>query len=194
MRPSYLRTDEREDLISSLKLVDLSCQQLAADLQYWKWTLVGVHSSLQAAMVFHLSFGNDLLVARPKDAERWLEAYHGDEDYPDMHMDYFMDLYSKTKSEEVLGFRITIDEHQDDSVRRLLNLRNDFIHFMPKGWSIQLAGLPRICLDALDVVSRIAQGPIQMRWGDDDQKARFQDLMVACSHQLATLKGRYEDA
>ena len=193
MTETYLRTDEREDLISSLKLVRLSAQQCIDDLHYWKWILVGTHSSLQAAIVFHLSFGNDLLVAKPAHARKWLDAYRGDGDYPDMHMDYFMDLYKKAKSEDVLGFCLKTTESHDFSVERLLRLRNEFIHFMPKGWSIELAGLPGICIDSLNVIAAIAQGPIQMRWDDDSQAARFSGVLAECIDLLGKLRDAYID-
>jgi hypothetical protein len=37
-------------------------------------------------------------------------------------------------------------ESHDKSVRKLNSFRNDFIHFVPKGWTLELTGLPRICL------------------------------------------------
>jgi hypothetical protein len=194
MTEAYLRTDEREDLISSLKLVRLSVQQCADDLQYWKWALIGAHSSLQAAIVFHLSFGSDLLVAKPEHAKKWLEAYRENADYPDMHMDYFMELYRKAKAEDVLGFRLLATESQDANVKRLLGFRNDFIHFMPKGWSIELAGLPAICIDSLNIVAALAQGPIQMRWDDDSQKARFSAVLAESIELLEKLGDLYDDA
>ena len=194
MAEDFLRTDEREDLISSLKLVRISAQRAETDLQYWKWILIGTHSALQAAIVFHLSFGNDLLVAKPAHANRWLNAYRGNGSYPDMHMDYFLDLYRKAGSVEVLGFRLPTTETQDASVQRLLEFRNDFIHFMPKGWSIELAGLPDICIDSLNVVSALANGPIQMRWEDDSQQDRFRIILRDSIELLMQLKSAYGSA
>jgi hypothetical protein len=194
MTDRYLRTDEREDLISSLKLVALSLRHCAADLHYWKWILIGAHSSLQAAIVFHLSFGNDLLVAKPGHAKKWLEAYRGDKDYPDMHMDYFMDLYRKAKIVEILGFHLVTTELQDVSVKRLLDLRNDFVHFMPKGWSIELAGLPQTCLESLNVIAALSNGPIQMRWEDEAQKVRFASVLDETHRALSNLCVTYNDA
>jgi len=34
---------------------------------------------------------------------------------------------------------------------QLNNLRNEFIHFVPKGWSVELAGLPQICANCINV-------------------------------------------
>ena len=187
-----MRTDEREDLLSSLQLVRVSARECRNDVQFWKWMLVGSHSSLQAAIVFHLSFGNDLLVAKPAHAKKWLEAHRSGGDYPDMHMDFFLDLYEKAKSHEVLGFRLITEVAQDESVKRLLELRNDFVHFMPKGWSIELAMLPGVCLHSLEVVAAIAQGPIQMRWETDAQAARFESVLAECRNLLRAFQADYD--
>ena len=188
MSEAYLRTDEREDLIASLKLVRLSLQQCALDSQYWKWVLIGAHASLQAAIVFHLSFGNNLLVAKLGHAHKWLDAHREHTAYPDMHMDYFMDLYRKSKTQEILGFRLATTQSQDCNVDRLLDFRNAFIHFMPKGWSIELAGLPGICMDSLNIVEGLAQGPIESRWESDLQRSEFAELLFDCITLLRNLR------
>jgi hypothetical protein len=43
---------------------------------------------------------------------------------------------------------LTSDERAD--LEKLNNLRNEFTHFRPKGWSLETAGLPTIVLLALD--------------------------------------------
>jgi len=187
----YLRSDEREDLLSSLKLVHVSARECREDVQFWKWVLIGTHASLQAAIVFHLSPGNDLLVAKPAHSKKWLEAHRTGGDYPTMHMDFFPELYEKAKAHEVFGFRLASTATQDESVRKLLDLRNDFVHFMPKGWSIELMGLPDICLDALQLVKQLAQGPMSMRWYDDTTARRFHVLLGECQQLLEVLRRDY---
>jgi hypothetical protein len=190
----YLQTDEKEDLISSLKLVQVSADLCQGDVQFWKWVLVGTHSSLQAAIVFHLGFGNDLLVAKPAHAKKWLAAYRGGNDYPDMHMDYFLELFDKAKTQAILGNRLRSTESQDKSVERLLAFRNEFVHFMPKGWSIELAGLPEICIDALRLIEDLAANALSYRWEDEDQAARFSELLSCCFTSLSRLQAQYNAA
>ena len=180
MSAQYLRTDERDDLLASLKLVCVSARECQRDIQFWKWILVGTHSSLQAAIVFHLSFGNNLLVAKPKYAKKWLEAHRTEGNYPNMQMDFFLELYEKAKAQEVLGFRLATQASQDESVEMLVTLRNEFVHFMPKGWAIELAGLPGICLNALGVIELLLRGPMQKRWENEAQTANVQGLLAEC--------------
>lgn len=192
MSADYLRTDEQEDLLSSLKLVCISAQECRHDDQFWKWILVGTHSSLQAAIVFHLSFGNSFLVAKPNHTKKWLAAHQSGGNYPDMHMDYFLELYEKAKSQEVMGFRLTTHASQDESVKLLTELRNDFVHFMPKGWSIELAMLPPICLDSLALVEELARGPLRVRWESDSQAEHANALLSDSRDLIRTLQMNYD--
>src|SRR5690349_19195011 len=101
----WLRTDEREDLLSSLGMLSLACEQAVTDIAAWKWIVTMTHSALQGAMAFHLGFGNDLLVAKPKHATKWLRAHRDRSPYPEMMMDSFLGLYGKLQKHEILGYK-----------------------------------------------------------------------------------------
>ena len=93
MKEIWLRTDERKDIIASLRIVSVAADLVNADLAAWKWIIMGTHSALQSTMAFHLGFGNDLLVARQADAEAWLQAHEAGTPYPEMMMHNFLNLY-----------------------------------------------------------------------------------------------------
>ena len=57
MKERWLRTDEREDVLASLRMVDSSCDAADKDLNAWKWIVIGTHSALQGVMALHLGFG-----------------------------------------------------------------------------------------------------------------------------------------
>ena len=42
---------------------------------------------------------------------------------------------------------------QERSIGQLNRLRNEFIHFVPKGWSLEVSGLPQIVGDCLNAIS-----------------------------------------
>jgi hypothetical protein len=53
---------------------------------------------------------------------------------------------------------------QTRDVRRLhREFRNEFAHFVPKGWSIEKAGLPRIIRAALDTTEMLMAHPRVVR-------------------------------
>ncbi len=51
------------------------------------------------------------------------------------------------------GFPLKLSDSQKDSIDWLKKiLRNNFEHYIPKGWSIEMHVLPRISMDILDVI------------------------------------------
>jgi len=191
MEEVWLHTDEREDVLASLRMVSSSCDAVQADIGAWKWVVVGIHSALQSAMAFHLGFGNDLLVSRHEDAAAWLAAHEDGTPYPEMMMDSFPSLYKKLKRHEVLGYRFTPSGTQGGNINRLNRFRNEFVHFMPKGWSIEVSGMPALCLDCLDVVDQLDQNSLCMRWEGEEQHQAFREVLELCQSKLQALRSGY---
>lgn len=178
MSEFWLRTDEREDAIASLKLYVDAVSKVNSDIVYWKWAIISLHSAVQSLMAFHLGFGNDLLVMPQEDAETWLKAHESGAAYPETKMDSFLNLYKKIKKHEVLGFKFIPTGQQGGSIKRLNWFRNEFVHFMPKGWSIEMSGMPSICLDNLNIMKSLNDGPVGMRWEDEKQADLFSGLLT----------------
>lgn len=177
MSEIWFMTDEREDVIASLSLFIQAVNLLDDDSSYWKWSIISLHSAVQGMMAFHLSFGNDLLVMCQSDAEKWLESHETGGEYPETQMDGFLNLYKKIKKHEVLGFSFKPEGQQGRSIKKINLFRNEFIHFMPKGWSIEMSGMPNIFNDCLNVIKALSEGPISMRWEDEDQKTIFSNKL-----------------
>jgi hypothetical protein len=173
MSEIWFRTDEREDVIASLSLFIQSVKLLEEDSLYWKWSIISLHSAVQGMMAFHLSFGNDLLVMSKSDAEKWLESHETDSEYPETQMDGFLNLYKKIKKHDVLGYYFKPRNQQGRSIKKINIFRNEFIHFMPKGWSIEMSGMPKIFNDCLNVIKALGEGPVSKRWEDENQKNVF---------------------
>ena len=183
MTTQWLRTDEKEDLISSLKMIDVAVRSLPADEQMWKWVVISTHAAVQGMFVVRLESGDSFEVSKPKGVEKWLAAHRGDRNYPELKMDYFTELYGKVKSGKVQGFNFQPNSTRDENITRLNSLRNDFIHFMPKGWSIEIALLCEVCLDCLNMVQSIG-ATLETRWDNDEQADRFERM---CRNAIANL-------
>ena len=191
MSDIWLRTDEREDAIASLKLYAYTINHCGEDLSYWKWALVSLHSAVQAIMAIHLGFGNNLLVMCQEDAEEWLKAHYDGKPYPSTKMDTFLNLYKKIKRHTVFGYRFAPKARQGRSMKCLNLFRNEFVHFMPKGWSIELSGMPNICLDCLEVIRELNSGFVHSRWDSEDQAAEFEALVSEAARATRDLHNRY---
>lgn len=158
----WLRTDTHNEAISALKMANKCLEFLNEDIYYWKYILLTIHESLQSFMVLALKGTNNLNVLTKKSKEEWIQAYEkrreGEEvSFPKERLDKFSDLFKKIQRKGMLyhvpGLKYSPTAAQKKSVKRLhVEFRNNFIHFTPKGWSIEVLGLPQICLDCLEVI------------------------------------------
>ena len=74
MSNKYLKTDEREEVISNLEMLADTLSKIKEDLYNWKWAILSLHSSLQGFMVLALRGGNGLNCLRDKIKKEWLKA------------------------------------------------------------------------------------------------------------------------
>lgn len=168
MSSRFLRTSEHEEAVRSLEWAELQARELTADPYLWKWVFVSLHNAAQGFMVLALWNGNGLLALDPRVAAKWLKAYEGGGPFPNEKLDRFLNLYDKVK--DAANFN-TIGSHAfrarddvDSSFQRLNEIRNDFTHFTPKGWSLELAGLPGICLNALLLIEHFGWKTTAILW------------------------------
>jgi hypothetical protein len=78
---------------------------------------------------------------------RWLDVESRKEGHgppPKEKLAPMLDLYKRAKREKFLPQPLPRDSIRDRDIRLLNGLRNNFIHFVPIGWSVELSGLPRI--------------------------------------------------
>lgn len=147
----WLRTNEREDAVRSLEWCAEIAKTVRADPHSWKWLLLSLHNAVQGYMVVALEKGNGLLALRPRVAEKWLAAFRGDGPYPVEKLDDFLPLYKKIKTAACFRQPFPATALHDQHLGKLHELRCQFIHFTPCGWSIELAGLPNIVSAATDI-------------------------------------------
>lgn len=167
-RLTYLRTNEHEEAVRSLEWAEVQARGLSADAYLWKWVLVSLHNATQGFMVLALWNGNGLLALRPRIAEKWLKAYAGGGPFPAEKLDEFLNLYAKVKDANnfhTAGAGPFVPSETSDQSLELLNtVRNMFTHFTPKGWSLQLAGLPQIGVDALGLIHFLGWESTAITW------------------------------
>lgn len=188
MSEDFFITDECEDIVSSLKQFISTSEKIQEDDTNWKWAILSLHSAVQSMMAFHLGFGNDLLVMTQEDAEAWLKAHKNNTQYPLTKMDSFPNLYKKIKKHQILGFKYEPKGQEGKSIKKLNLLRNEFIHFMPKGWSIELSGMPNVFNDCLNIIETLGNSATGTRWHDTEQSNTFNNLMLHARQPVARMK------
>jgi hypothetical protein len=166
MARDFLYFDEIEDVLSSLDLLALTVPLVKRQRSYWKWVMVAAHSSLQGAMICALRDTAGISVLERDCGREMLEWFHHREDEPpnERLADFGTLLRRCRKARCMDGHPLKLSEVQTRDVRRLhREFRNEFAHFVPKGWSIEKAGLPRIIRAALDTTEMLMAHPRVVR-------------------------------
>jgi hypothetical protein len=147
----WIRTDERTEALKALEMVVESLRSALADPYRWKWAIIAMQNAIQALIVTTISGTAGLGALRPDIAKKWLLAYEsGTGIFPEeMKIDRFPELYERMKKE----FSYIPGSAVGDSVDKVNNLRNMFVHFPPQSWSLAVNEFPRIFRDCLSVVS-----------------------------------------
>lgn len=195
MTEHWLRTDEHEEAVSALEAVAEWSGRLETKIYYWKWVVLAMHNATQGFMVLALYGSDELLPLRNEIAKAWLKAYREGGAYPTEKLDPFLNLYEKIKSEAMVfhadSKKFTPSGSQDRSIEKLNSLRNDFIHFVPTSWSLEVSGLPKICLDCLDAVEFLGLESGNVRWYEDKHQARARAAVDAARLPLKAIEKAY---
>ncbi|MDK2980174.1 MAG: hypothetical protein PWQ55_521 [Chloroflexota bacterium] len=178
---NWLRIDEEQQALLSLEFVNHQINKIEENLLNWEWVLIGIHNALQGFMVLALQGTDGLNVLNEKSAKEWMETYNdGCEKNLNLRLNSFPNLYENIQSPRMQIFGIseifTPKGTQNLSVRQLNKYRNEFIHFLPKGWSIEISGFPRIVIDCIDIITFLAFDSNNILWSDDDQEQKVKQL------------------
>lgn len=141
------------------------------------------HERDRRGEIKHIEDGTDELgMAKTRFARK--EDYPPKERLADAKI-LFRRLYSEEKRREGgAGAIIAITQSERDSFRRLHDLRNQFSHFTPKGWSIELAGLPHIFLDMVGVLEKMSADPWPFRHMTEEERDCLANLMSQLRAEL----------
>jgi len=192
MNEIWFRTDEKEDAIAAMAMFAESSFRLLDDDKYWKWAIISLHNVFQSAMVIFLGVGDDFLVMRQEDAEAWLAAHENGDPYPDTKMDSFINLYGKLKKTTRGNYKFKPKGQQSRSIKKLNLFRNQFIHFMPMGWSIKMNGMPSICKDCLDIIRELEENFLCIRWADEEQREHFNNFLGQAIANIVKVASAYK--
>jgi len=192
----WFRTDEFEEATLSLEKVAETSAQIADDLSRWRWLVISLHNAVQGYMVLALRGTNNITVLSPKSAEEWLEAYERGGPYPKYEkLDSFSNLYKKIKSDRMLMYghsqKFAPQGSQGRSIKKINQFRNEFIHFIPKGWSLEVSGLPQICIDCLNILEFLGWSSGNVVWRDDQVKTRAEEAIKKAKKHLEELNKTY---
>lgn len=196
MTENWIRMDEAEDVAGSIRHVIRASQFVEEDSGAWKWVAMALHSALQGACVCHLTTTTAPVGAvTERNAGEWLTYFEDSRTNPNAKPPntYLMGLPDLLKAvrkpssagdgSNVAG--VAISESELNWLHRFhKEIRNQFAHFKPMGWSIEVSGLPEIA----KLVARIIGDILGMGWAFRHQVSAQREELQRSLHTLETIK------
>lgn len=167
----YITTDERLDVLASLEACADNLERTRESDRAWKWVVLSMHSALQGAMVCHLSGGAQIGALTTQCAKAWLKwfgEYEDREVAPKSRVASAPELLkrltgSSHRFENDCGQIIEITEAQSRAFLSLHDLRNQFTHFHPQGWSVEIALIRESMSGVIEILDLIVTDPWPFR-------------------------------
>jgi hypothetical protein len=177
----YLQTDEQHDVLVSLREVRNQILRTDQDINFWKWALIALASAVNGALTCNLSGTMQVGALCKRNAKRTIAALQIDssEKLPEPRLANPHELLRRAKGHgriERAGPLIYVTASQEKSFLRLFEFRNQFIHFHPTSWSIEMTGMPSTFLDVMQII----EGAIDDGWS-------FRHLDETLGEELRTL-------
>ena len=194
MIESWIRTDESADVAGSIRHVIRAAQFVRDDPLAWKWVVIALHSALQGACVCHLTTtAAPLGAVTQRNAREWLTYFKESRTNPDAkppktRLMSLPDLLSAVRKPRSAGDRsndvgISISESELRWLRRFHeDIRNQFVHFEPTSWSIEVSGIPELAKLIAHIIGEILHVGWAFRHQDARQLFEIQESVCALTH------------
>lgn len=190
-RAGYVRTDTAEDLASTLEIAVEFLARSRADDRYWKWLVYAIHAAAQSTAALALEGGDGFLVQKPNVMKKMLAAHESDGAPVQPHMDNFLRLIEKSLVKGNLrpSAEPLFDELHIKSLRTLDDLRDEFIHFNVKSWSIEKLLIVECASKALEFVQHYTCITPAILWRDESHQRRINHATGALIQELQEVCG-----
>lgn len=144
-KEKWLRLSEEKNAIDYLEKAAFFIKKSSQNYNNWKWVIIGLHGALYgfAIAACRGTDSRSVLTKKGRLVSFW-QALKRCQDPNHMKML----IHSK---------HLVLSEKHKDSIESLKSeFRNEFEHFKPKGWSIEVHGMPEIAIDVLEVIRFLA--------------------------------------
>ena len=161
----YLRIDEKENAIDSLQKAAEFLKNIENDPLYWKWFIVAIHHAVYHFMLLALQntdlsgiWKEHLNKGLPKLVDYGLSRKVVDTNNSENQLVNFIEAFKRIqKPDQMSGYVnakpfVAEIKHKEAATDLNTILRNNFVHFSPKGWSIEISFIIKAVLPMLEVV------------------------------------------
>lgn len=194
-----VQTDEEQQAIEDLRIFAEALLRAVDDQYYWRWSLIILHHALQSFMVCALRGSEGVVPLTEKSAARMLRYLHSNppEPYPrNLKLDTYTNLFTKIQGSHMR--RLTIgrpyepDEEHRASVVLVDSYRNEFMHFQPKGLLWPIHGLPKECMNILDVIEFLVRDSGNIDFHDQQHDVHYARYMALARSLCVQLREQYD--
>lgn len=145
IKPKWIRFTEKTNAFDYLEGAGEYIQEVEVNPESWKWVILGLHGALYGFAICACKGTNDssVRIVTKKGVAMLIS---------------FDKALKRCKDENLMRMTIrskhlVLSKSQDDSIKMLKReFRNEFEHFQPKAWSIEIHGFYQMAIDVLDVI------------------------------------------
>jgi hypothetical protein len=177
VKERWLRLDELENAIDNLEMAAWFLERIRSEKK-WKWTIIAIHQAL---------YGFAICAVRGTDS-RWLTEKRGKK-----KKEWLISIrkaLQRAKDPKWMPFGnsklLVTTPEEDAAIDRLVDeFRNEFEHFKPKHWSIEVSGMPDIIGHVLRVVRFLALESNCVTYAEEEQESRVEKALARLEQGLA---------
>jgi len=141
----YIEFNQETNAIDYLKKVLCFLKSIESKPENWKWVAISLHGALYGFAICSLRGTNNCSVS--KDNGNLIKF---DEALKRSQEDEYMQMYQNSRTLEITG-------REKQSILTMKDLlRNNFQHFIPKTWAIEISGMPTVTRDCIRVIEFLA--------------------------------------
>lgn len=178
-KEKYLLFTEESNAIDYLERAGEFIGQTCSNKMFWKWVMLSLHGALYGfAIAACKGSTNQSVTRKTKSGRRKLITF-----------DEALSLCQDPKWMGTLhgGVALAMSVGQKDSIRQLkATLRNNFEHYIPNVWSIEMHGLPRISIDVLDVIRFLAVETFRYQKISQTERKKIKSIVFRSKKALKT--------
>ena len=184
----WYRTDIFEELNEAIKFSEAYLKRLTELHLDFRWCVIGSTMALQSALIYQL-YGHDTsgtASLTKKSAQKSLEAISTQSfvNFPTQRLETPKLLLKKITS--TTDFKNRWDSLDIENCETIINFRNEFIHYLPQSWSIELSGAPALFTSCWTIIADLLQAPILYAHRVDE--ALLEDMQTRSRNILSNLR------
>jgi hypothetical protein len=184
---NYLRFDEKSNTYDSLEKLNLFLSKVKNEPNFWKWTIIALHNALYGSMILSLQGTHSDRVTKFPIKKKKINSIDSNNkpivlEVENRKLIDFMKAFERIQKDKFMKMNIGSIVFKSKARHRkeikALNdiFRNQFMHFMPVNWSIQIKGLDFLVSDCLEIIEfcLLKSGNVIL---DEEEVKFFEDIL-----------------